>query len=394
MDVGVGLSTQSDPVQATRDAAQRAKMNLRADEADLAFVFTSAEFPHPGTIRTIAGVLGSVSTFGASSTAVISDRGVLKYGILILLIKFPKGVYCNTACVKEIKPATALAAGEQLGEKLLFGFKEVRRDFAVILSDKLTQEGHGLIAGVQEKLGKSFPLIGASVSKNPYSPKAHLYFNSEIISDSVLGIMWGGKLNFGLSVKHGWKPLGKPRRVTRADGNTIHEIENLPAARLYEEYLACDMAGLKKELNRISTLYPIGIALEGEKECLLRDIVAIQDDGSLLLQGNVPAGSQIRLMIGTKESCLIAAQQAVEELKRSMFGRPPRIVFIFESTARLRFLGRDANREIELVKQAFGKETAIAGISSDGNQAPPGTMSSHGVASFHNHDISFLAIGN
>jgi len=187
-----------------------------------------------------------------------------------MLLSLPESVHFNVACVRDIKEKTALNAGRELGEKLLSGLRDKRRDLSIIFSDGLTDEGSNLIYGLQERLGKSFPLVGASASDNMRFLRTYLYFNEEVLTDCAIGIIWGGKLNFGLGIKHGWKPLGKPRTITRSEGNIIYEIDGEPAAKIYEEYLARSLAELQKEIRRISILYPIGIYLAGEQEYLLR----------------------------------------------------------------------------------------------------------------------------
>lgn len=393
IQIGIGLSTGRDLIAAAKEAASRASKNIQTQKVDLALVFSSIEFAHPDVLKTIAGFLGPVPIIGCSSAALISNQGIIKYGLIMMLLSISEDAYFTTACVKEITSESSAGAGEELGDKLLYGFKNVPRDLSVIFSDGLIQDGSGLIWGIQERLGASFPLVGASASDNLSFQKTYLYFNQEIFSGGACGMLLGGRLNFGLGIKHGWKPLGKPRRVTKSKNNIVNEIDNLPAAKIYEEYFAKDMAELKKDLRHISILYPIGIYLPGEEEYLLRNISSIEEDGSLIFQGNVPEGSQIRLMIGTKESCLAATQQAAQEVKRGLLGRPLNFALVFESVSRYMLLGRQANQELEIIQAQIGKDTPIIGIYTFGEQAPLRSISYLGRTYFHNQTVTILGIG-
>lgn len=206
-------------------------------------------------------------------------------------------------------------------------------------------------------------------------------------------MLWGGKLNFGLGIKHGWKPLGKPRTVTQSLANVVLTIDDRPAAQLYTEYLACDMEKLNKELKYISLFYPLGLYLEGEDEYLLRNITAINSDGSLVLQGNIPEKSKIRLMIGTKESCLLATQQATDEAKAAMGHNPVDFVLVFDSVSRYMLLGRDAHKELEIIKKGFDEGVPVIGIYTYGEQAPLKSLNYYGKAYLHNQTVTILAIG-
>jgi len=391
ISVGVGLSTEKDPILAAKEAVRMANLNIHNKRADLAICFSSVDLASSILIKTINISLGEhIPIIGCSGAAIICNQDICKHGVVVMLLNLPEGVHFNTACTKELAAKSSQGAGEELGQKLLYGFKGVRRDLSIMFCDGLIQEGSNLIHGLQEKLGRSFPLVGGSASDNLKFQKTYLYFNQEIFSDGACAILFGGKLNFGLGVKHGWKPLGKPRYVTKCSGNIVRAIDNTPAAQVYEEYFACNLTELRKKLKYISVLYPIGIYLPGEEEYLLRNLISIENDGSLVFQGNVPENSLIRLMIGTKESCLTATRQATDEAKKSGANN---FVLVFDSISRYILLRREANRELKIIKEGVGKDTPVIGLYTYGEQAPLEAISYHGQTYFHNQTIVILTVG-
>jgi len=393
MNIGFGFSQAKDHIQATNDAICQAMINLGRSHVHLAIVFTTIEFAHPLVFTTAHNLLGEIPMVGCSSLGIFTNKGIFKHGFAILLISLGEQMFFNIAAVKEVNKKTALVAGREMGEKLLYGCKEVRRSLSIIFSDGLISEGTNLIRGLQENLGRSFPLIGASASDNFVFQKTFQYYNKEMLSESCCGVLFGGRLNFGLGIKHGWKPLGKIRSVTRSSGNVVHEIDGKPAVKLYEDYFAKDSLELAKELRRISIFYPIGVYLPGEKEYLLRNIISIKDDGSLITQGDVPAESKIRLMIGTKDSCLAAAVSSCAEAKKNLGLQKIKFVMVFDSASRFTLLGRQHLRELEVIKEAFGKDTPLIGIYTYGEQAPLKSISYLGQSYFHNQSINILAVG-
>jgi len=393
MDVSFGFSQLKEHIQATNEAVGRAIIGLRGKPASLAFIFTSAEFAHPLVLKTANNLLGGIPVLGCNSSGIITGGGIFKYGIAILLLSLSQQTFFNTAAVKNINRDTSLLSGKELGSKLLYGFKEVRRSLTIIFSDKLITEGTNLINGLQENLGRSFPLIGASGADNFANQKTFQYFNNELLTESCCGILFGGKFNFGFGIKHGWKPLGKMRYVTKSSSNVIKEIDGSPAVKLYEDYFAKDAMELAKELRRISIFYPIGIYLRGEKEYLLRNVISIKDDGSLVTQGDVPEESKIRLMISTEDSRLEAAIAACEEAKRNLGAQKIKFLLVFDSAARFSLLGRKQEKELCVIKNAFGENTPLVGIYTNGEQAPLKSISYLGRTYFHNQSINILAIG-
>ncbi|MBM3254795.1 MAG: hypothetical protein FJZ08_00630 [Candidatus Omnitrophica bacterium] len=401
MYISVGLSTEKDPAMAAKEAARLAISNMHTEKTDLAIVFSSIDLAYPVTLKMLSSSLAHTPIIGASGAAIITNQGVFKHGLAVMLLSFPTGVSLNTAYTKDIKAKTSLNAGRELGNKLLSGFRDMRRVISVIFSDGLMDDGSNFIYGLQERLGKSFPLAGASASDNMRFTRTYTFFNQEIFSDGSSGMILGGRLNFGLGIKHGWNALGKPRIVTKAAGNIVYEIDDRPAVKIYEGYLNRNILELKKELKRISVLYPIGIYLSGEEEYLLRNILSIEDDGSMRLHGNIAEGSSIRLMIGTKESCLNATQQATEEAKKALYGqiaplekrKQRNFALVFNSTSRYMLLKKDSDKEVDIIKEGLGSETPFIGLYTYGEQAPLQAVSYQGQAYFHNQTIAILAFG-
>jgi hypothetical protein len=390
IQTGVGVSTEKDPLLAVREAVRAASLNIRSEKIDLAILFSTPEFASTLTLKTISSILGeNTPIIGCSGFAVISPAGIIRRGIAILLLELPAGVYLHSACVKESKAESGISLGEILGKKLLSGSKGMVRDLGIIFPGANLQEDPSLIYGLQEILGKSFPLISASASDIMKSQKTCLYFNQEMFTDGANGLLFGGKLDFGLGIRHGWHPLGKPRYITRCSANTVHEIDRQPAANIYKEYFACDLAELRKKLKYISLLYPIGVFLNEEEEYLLRSLRQIKDDGALVFQGNIPQNSLIRLMIGSKESCLNATKRAAEEARKN---KNVNFVLVFNAVSRYIFLRRDAHKEIEILKENLPKDTPIIGLYTYGEEAPLRAISYHGQTYFHNQTVTVLAV--
>jgi len=393
MQAGIGVSTQQDHIRAAREAVEKARLELNAEKADFALIFTTEEFRRSAALQAITGSIGPIPLIGASSTIIISRQGPLKHGLIVILFNLSEGAYFNADCVKDVTAKTAQAAGEELGRKLLYGCKNVRRNLSIIFSN--TAENANLITGIQENLGKSFPLIGASMPEDFGGKENSLYFGPEILSNAACGILWGGKLNFNLGIEHGWQPLGKPRYVTKAAAGVVNEIDGLPAVNLYKDYFAKELSGIERELKRIAVFYPLGINISEQKEYLLRSVSSIKDDGSLVFRGEIPEGSVVRLMISSKESCLASARRAAESAVKKLDGNKIKFALVFNSLSRHLLLGRQAGEDIKIVQEVIGKDIPLAGIYTSAEQAPLGFINySLGKTYFHNNSIAVLTITN
>ena len=182
INVGVGLSTSKDPIHAAQEALQQAKIRFSHEKPDLILVFATINLSTPVILKTIRLSIPEIPIMGASSAAVIYDESSYNNGLIIMLLGFPEGIYFNNTLVTDVKNKTPIIAGEELGDKLLYGFKNIRRDLSLIFCDGLIDNTQELVNGMQEKLGRSFPLVGACASDNLKFTRTNIIFFSRLVS--------------------------------------------------------------------------------------------------------------------------------------------------------------------------------------------------------------------
>jgi hypothetical protein len=394
MRVGIGVSTAQDYTKAVRETIEKARSNISTDSVDLALVFSTPKLNHQLVLQNIAALLGNTPTLGINSSPIITNQGIIKHGLAIALFTIPEGTYLNAAYSKNVTNDNAHASGEELGDKLLYGCKNLRRNLSVVVTNTSISKSPYFISGLQTKLGKSFPLLGANIPNNLRHQKNMLFANGEIIDEGGWGILWGGRMSFSLVAKHGWQPLGKPHRVTSSTGNIVHEIGGQPAVNLYKEYFAKDKSSLLKDIEYISTLYPLGVRVSENNEYLLRSVVAIKDDGSLIFRGEIPENSTIRLMISSKESCLASAYDAAEASSRNMSGNKIKFALVLNSLSRYTLLGRQANQEAKIIRGGIGEDVPMLGVYTYAEQAPLNAIGYLGMSYFNNNSLAILSIAD
>jgi hypothetical protein len=390
MRVGVGLSDREDAFSAGREAAIVAQRQAKETEADLVIVFASANFEQKDLLKGVISVTGRAPLLGCTGAGEITVRGVEKRAIAVMIVSSDK-IEFATGLGEKIKENARAAGHHAAREAVKKGIKN--RSVFMMLPDGLTGNGADIIRGVQEILGTSFPIVGGSAADEFLFERTFQYYKGEIFSNSVCGVLLGGDIAFGLGARHGWRPLGKHRKVTRAHLNRIEKIDNKPAVEIYEDYFEKDIDNLREPLARMAILYPLGMAVPGEEEYLVRNALRVEKDGSLVCVGEVPEGTEIRLMMSSKELVLEAARIAANEALKGMEGVEIKLAIIFNSISRNKLLGRMAEREIEVVREVLGRDVPIIGFYSYGEQAPLRAQMHIGKSYFHNESIVILAIG-
>ncbi len=194
-------------------------------------------------------------------------------------------------------------------------------------------------------------------------------------------------------MRHGWHPLGKPYKVSRAQKNVVWELDGRSAIEIYQNYFGEQIMNLEeKMLMKMLINYPLGMSIPGEKEYLVRNILEFQLDGSLVFSSEIPEGRQVRLMMGNKNLAIHAARDATWQATQRLLPQEIKIGIIFNSASRYKLLGKERNKEIEEIKKIAG-EIPLIGFYGYNQQAPLSGEINLGQSYSHNQALVFLALG-
>lgn len=393
LSVGIGISEKKDPFLAASEAAKFALHQIHhSKEITLGILFSTIHFADKRLLEGITYSLGPIKLLGCTGAGLISSNAISTYGVGLMLIASSEKIKFGCAAAPDISGKGARAAGEEFAQAALKNLGTPQRDMALVFCDGLVENASELLRGIKDVLGLSFPIFGGSSADNLRFFKTYQYFNGELLTNSLTGAVFSGESIFGMGLRHGWKPLGKPHAITEVKGNVIKKIEGKPAVTIYEDYFGKSREEIKQSLIRMSIYYPLGIYVPGETEYLLRNALRIDEDGGLVCQGDAAAGEDVRLMMGTKEWALDAATQAAQEAKSALADKTIKGAIIFESISRNKLLGRLTEKELSRIKEVLG-DVPILGICTYGEQAPLKSLEHYGETYFHNETVAILAIG-
>jgi hypothetical protein len=185
--------------------------------------------------------------------------------------------------------------------------------------------------------------------------------------------------------RHGWKPIGVPLLVTRAQGTEIIEIAGRPAADVYEEQIGLSPGQLSADKFWGTSLYhPFGL-IQPDGSYVIRVARAKSEQGALRIQGCVPpAGSAVQVMSGTDDSLL----EIVDEIAPEALHKLPEaaILLVFSCAARAIIFGERTPEEARRL-QAQAGGTSTFGFYCCGEFARTA-----GVLGTHNATLTALAL--
>ena len=390
--ISIGFSQDPDPQNAVLQACVQVKNQLNSVTADLIIVFASPQYAVPEILTVISRTLKPKHLVGSSTGGIILSNGVTNRGIAILGIN-STDIHFGISAIVDFDPQDMHYAGFDLARKAIQNLNSPNREIFITFSEGIEKNCSLFIRGVKEALGHGFPVIGAVSSDDFKYQKLSQFFQNQLLHHSVVGLLMNGTFHLSLGCKHGFMPLGKPRAITKVDGYIIRTIDNRPAVEIYKHFLGAEAEGLKNiTLNSYAAMYPLGVYLEESGQYLLRNIIDILEDGSIVCHGGIPQGAEVHLMISNTESCRKSAVEAARLVRDSLGDRPAKLVLVFESLARHKILGRSAFSEIQAIKNILGNTTPIIGMCSYGEIGPFGGLNSVKNIYLHNESILIMAI--
>jgi len=390
--IGIGFSRDANAENAAKEAALQSKADLQDGRIDFALILSTMHYAPQRTLPVLNQVLNQTRMIGCSTAGIILSTSIETRGIAVLAIH-SDDIQFGIGSVKDIHTQDVRSSGVILGKNSVTDFGNPGRQFFIFFVDGFLKNNSLFLRGLQEVLGNVFPIVGAGSCDDFHFSNSFQIFRNKVLEHSATGLLLGGHVNVGIGAQHGWRPLGKPRVIDKADGNVIITIDGKKASSLYEEYFDKEAENLRSaRLGQMAILYPLGIKIAGESEYLLRNAVEILEDGSIVCQGDVPEGHDVHIMIGNKDSCKQAAVGAALEAKKNLKGALPRLIIIIESMARLKLLGRIAFEEVKRIKEIFGLTVPVIGMYSDGEICPFQSIESIKRPLLQNESIVIVAI--
>ncbi len=192
---------------------------------------------------------------------------------------------------------------------------------------------------IQEEVPEGIPVWGGGAFGDNHF-KAFLFkkgtaFHSAGVLMTFIG---GSDIHVQYLYVSGWKPLGYPLKVTRADGPVLREMDGQPAYQIYQHYLR-----IPNDDHIFYNALEFPFAVEHENRTLLRHALSCDQEGALTMSTQIPEGSILHVTYGDPDTIM----QDVMNCARTIADFAPDVISVFDCFGRKTFWGgTEATREI------------------------------------------------
>lgn len=394
--VAYGYSVKDTEIEAVAEAVSMIKAKL--ENPDYVILFSTVKDNtlgmsgyDPGTVlQEINRLLPNTKVYGGTSqSAVMVKDGYIKgknASLALLAVSSPKIVFGVGGADINDFPSAKEAGRAAIQKALQNAGREGEYPQIVLMTGSLPNE-EKLISGIQDVIGWGIPIIGGTAgSSMALDPIWKEFANQESYSNGVSLTAIFTDLKIGYAFEAGYERQEEKGIVTKAEGRLIYEIDNKPAAEVFNGWCKGCMA---QKLETGGMTVPMSsnwsltksIKSESGTYYLALAAVGVGQNKSLITMADIMTGDEVYLTHGNPQVLvdkMRATSQAAMSSKNIAKGKP--IFGVSVSCAGLQLVTPEEDRsKLPLaISEEIGTEVPFIGVFANGEQGPLGLVNYNG----------------
>jgi hypothetical protein len=198
---------------------------------------------------------------------------------------------------------------------------------------------------------------------------------------------FGRSVKVGYGSQGGWDPFGVDRKITKAQGRYVYEIDGKPALALYKRYLGDEA----KNLPESGHYFPVALKAAINDVGIVRSVIQIDEaQNALIFSSDMPEGWYFRLMKTNVHNLILGAAKAAQESMTDMSAEKKVLALLVSCIGRQIVLRQQVDEEAEDVRAALGKNSIMSGFYSLGEICPSSLKEK--TPSYHNQTMTITVL--
>ena len=256
-----------------------------------------------------------------------------------------------------------------------------------VLCDGLDVHGPDLIAGLSAAFPPGVVVTGGMAADGSEFCRTLVLSGQGVENNTIVAVgFYGTRLRVGHGTGGGWDPFGPFRRVTRASGNVLHELDGKSALALYKRYLGEHAAGLPGS----ALFFPLSVSRTRGGRTVVRTVISIRRRGpNDDVRGRYPRGRLRAAHARATFDRLVEGAVAAAHATQEGGAQRPSLAMLISCSGRRLVLRQRVEDEIEAVREVLGPGTTMSGFYSYGEFAPSARGAS---CELHNQTMTLVTL--
>jgi len=309
-----------------------------------------------------------IEVFGASSSGEITNDRIHEESIVVMLLDINRDAYRLNTFDGEGKTSY------QLGQSVAEWAKTIYDNPAfMVMSAGVRADGEQIVNGVIYTMERQVSLFGGLAGDDLRMQETSVFSASQVITNGVVALIFDqNAIDLQGIAASGWKGIGTPKTITKAEGNIVYRIDDEPALDMYNKYLNIG------DDTMLAIEYPL-LLIRDDGSFVLRAAFLVNEDKSIVYAGTVPEGAKVRFSMPPGSEIIDHAIEQMSEFNQQI-SRPDAIV-LFSCKGRHVALGPMVEDEISAVHKLWN--VPLVGFFSYGEIGPV----PQGRCDFHNYTL-------
>lgn len=322
MKIATAVSTANNPEEAAREAWSL--LLDRLETPSLVVALATVAYDLEALIATLRAVSNGVPIQGGTScTGVMTDEGFFggeTPALGLLGIADEEGDYGVGVAPLGEDPR---AAGAEATRRAMVD-AECEGEMPTAIWMITTPGGEEqVVLGIEDVVGPDVPLVGGSAADNTIEGNWRQFSRDGVHENSVAIAALYPSGQVGVAFHSGYDATSRGGTITKASGRTIAEIDDLPAAIVYDGWTdgaIADIVDQGGQLLSRTTLHPLGRPvgeIEGVPYFVLSHPESSNKEGALNLFTDVAVGERVVCMTGSVDNLVERAGHVVRAAQRA-----------------------------------------------------------------------------
>lgn len=305
---------------------------------------------------------------GASTDGSIADGAVRAGTSVALLLELDARAFRVFVGAEDETPTAAAA---RLGA---FAREAFAQPHVLALASGLFTSGDELVRAFRREAGADVPFFGGYAGSNFSQLSTHILTGHGVLPGHLAAVVFDGQRVAVDSVAtSGWEPVGDEMTVTRAEGNTVFELDGQPVLDVFGRYMKLDDDPAVNLGLLIRRHFPLSVTRADGTHVLRASAYVEGRRRGLIFAGDIDEGARVRFCAPPSDAMVGRLMEDAQTVQ----ARTPQAdaVLLLSCRARHEAIGRLAQAEASAVANlwdapqagffAYGEFGAVADAAPD-----------------------------
>ena len=390
LKTAVAQSLELESQEAIEEVLEQCREKLGDLQPQAGLLFTGIDHNFQLILNKITEVYPDIELIGCTTDGELSSVHGFADDSIVLTLFHSEELHFKAGAADRVSedPLTYIKKGVETAQSSL----DQDPVLCITTPSSLTIRADSVIEGLQQALGKTFPIFGGSAGDQVRATGTYQFYKNKVLTDAAPFLLIAGPLLFSFGVESGWMPIGEKGKVTRAEKNVVYKISGQSAVDYYKYYLGEDIKFGAAETLVESNDFPMAIFEDDGRSFYLRAPffqLSDQEIGSVTFFGNVPEGATVQITHAIRDKIIEAAKMSVNSAKNDYPGSKPSIALCFTCSTRKQVLGTRVEEEYQSLKSSF-PDLPVTGFYTYGEIGP---LCKGKPVRYHNETFLSLLLG-